>query len=111
GRLVRTGVGGGHLAVDGNADALERRSEEVRIRVRERNELEPTAPQLGERAGHLREGPPRGQRLAERVLLAGGNTEHFLRGEEREGLGQPLPVRDRPPILDTRLQLVVAPEQ
>src|SRR4029450_6132446 len=72
---------------------------------------EPAATQLRERAGHLWEGPPRWQRLAERVLLAGGKNETFLRSEEREGLGQHLPVRDRPPILDARLQLVGALEE
>jgi hypothetical protein len=57
-RLVGARVGRGHLAVHRHADALERCGEEIRIGVRERDEVEATAPQLGERARDLGERLP-----------------------------------------------------
>src|ERR1044072_4490523 len=77
-RLVRAGVRGRDLPVDGDADPLERRREELPIGIRERRELESAPSQLRKRAGNLRERLPRGKGVAERALLPRRDQKLFL---------------------------------
>ena len=111
GRLVGLHVLGDDGHVDRNAELLLGRGDQVAVGVREECELPATVPELGERAGNLREGRPLGKRLGERARFALGQLKPLFAQKLLEGEPEHLAVGAVLLGLDLRLELVVALEQ
>src|SRR5919201_3035854 len=103
-RLVGADLGGDDRELEGNADLLHRRLDEITVGVRQDGELPASGARRFERRTDLRERLPRGQRTGERSSVVDGepprNLRHHVAVRAPSVLG-----------LHLRLALVVAREQ